>query len=115
MNVHTCIQCRYYYFVICVHVECALPHCVLYVLYLNGMLSYKITKYRTHHMSSDQIYIYMYLMIHSSQQMTEVIAFLSNLLSLVPCEDLLTLLLHLQTKKHLTDKFLITLQHNVTR
>ena len=53
-----------------------------------------------------QIYgIYMYLMILSSQQMTKVIAFLSNLLSLVPCEDLLTLLLHLQTKKHLTDKF----------
>ena len=85
--------------------SCALPHCVLYVLYLNGMLSYKRTKYRTHHMSSDQIYIYMYLLILSSQQMTKVIAFLSNPLSLVPCEDLLTLLLHLQTKKHLINKF----------
>ena len=61
--------------------------------------------YITHHMSSDQIYIYMYLMILSSPQMTKVIGFLSNLLSLVPCEDLLTLLLHLQTKKDLTDKF----------
>ena len=60
-------------------------------------------------------YIYMYLMILSSQQMTKVITFLSNPQSLVPCEDLLTLLLHLQTKKYLTDKFYITLQHNVTR
>ena len=32
-------------------------------------------------------YIYMYLMILSSQQMTKVIAFLSNPLSLVPYED----------------------------
>ena len=104
MNVHTCIQCRRYCFVICVHIECALPHCVLYVLYLNGMLSYKRTKYRTHHMSSDKIYIHV-LDDLSSQQMIKVIAFLSNPQSLVPCEDLLTILLHLQTKKYLTDKF----------
>ena len=104
MNVHTCIQCRCYCFVICVHVECDLPHCVLYVLYLNGMLSYKRTKYRTHHMSSDQIYIHV---LDDSLQPTDDQgdSLLSNLLSHVPCEDLLTLLLHLQTKKHLTDKF----------
>ena len=68
MNVRTCIQCRCYCFAICVHVECALPHCVLYVLYLNGMLSYKITKYRTHHMSSDQIYIHV---LDDSLQLTD--------------------------------------------
>ena len=56
MNVHTCIQCRCYCFAICVHIECALPHCVLCELYLKAVLPYKRTKYRTHHMSSDQIY-----------------------------------------------------------